>query len=272
MKKYIGNVSILAVLLVLTTNSSKAFCCCRANEAEENQESDRVFWGPNFRGILDILGEDEEQRNDDVRSLANSMVGKSKRAALLDADIALSAGDVDARSRSTGNTRLTHAALMGDVELVAMLLERKANINAVTIKGKTALMHASRNGRDDIVALLLRHGADINAQDAKGRSALVFAVIKSEEKDIVRRLIMAGSDCSLIRPESYFMRGVRMSDEMRTAIEQFEQERRAIERRAAECEIKHNDFGDSGDEKMNAEHNGPIIKAVCMHALAVVSN
>jgi hypothetical protein len=67
------------------------------------------------------------------------------------------------------------AALNGKTDIVAMLLQRGANINARTRSGVTALSAAASKGYADVVSLLLRNRANVNIKDNKGRTALDMA-------------------------------------------------------------------------------------------------
>ncbi|XP_059092196.1 protein TANC2-like isoform X3 [Tigriopus californicus] len=76
---------------------------------------------------------------------------------------------------------LTNAPLVsvfanqGYLDMVALLIEFGADINAINSNGMTALMFAAKQGHLDIVRLLFQHGAVINLIDKTEMSALVFA-------------------------------------------------------------------------------------------------
>ena len=75
-----------------------------------------------------------------------------------------------------GSTPLYHATSRGHVEVVKILLNYSANVNAVNNKGWSCLMNAAYFGRDDIVNLLLKYKAnpDIVRAEFDGKSALHF--------------------------------------------------------------------------------------------------
>ena len=64
-------------------------------------------------------------------------------------------------------------------------------------QGKTALMTAAENGDTEVVSLLLNNGADVNAQDNDnwGGTALMLAVIGGHA-DVVNALLENGADVS----------------------------------------------------------------------------
>lgn len=76
-----------------------------------------------------------------------------------------------------GWTALHYAAAAGDLDIMKLLLERHAYIDAESPTGMTPLMLAAREGMDDAVKLLLQEGADASLKDrAWGIDAAEFAV------------------------------------------------------------------------------------------------
>jgi ankyrin repeat protein len=64
-----------------------------------------------------------------------------------------------------------HAAVSnGDLEIVRMILERGADVNARQQNDYTALHGAAGAGRMDLVELLLAHGADPSAVTDDGKT------------------------------------------------------------------------------------------------------
>ena len=84
--------------------------------------------------------------------------------------------DVNAKGGLYGNA-LQAASSNGHKEIVQLLLERGADVNAVGSQGDygNALQAASSNGHKEIVQLLLERGADINAQGGLYGNALIAA-------------------------------------------------------------------------------------------------
>jgi ankyrin repeat protein len=58
-----------------------------------------------------------------------------------------------------------NAAGFGNKEVVELLLQRGADVNAKTQSGWTALMSAALSGQTEITKILLDAGADPNAKD-----------------------------------------------------------------------------------------------------------
>ena len=67
-------------------------------------------------------------------------------------------------------------------EIVAMLLEKGADINAQGGLYGSALQAASAEGKEEIVAMLLEKGADANAQDGIYGNMLLAATAQGKEK------------------------------------------------------------------------------------------
>ena len=68
------------------------------------------------------------------------------------------------------------AAYIGDFEIVELLIQEGADVNAVTKSGGyTALILAADNANTEMVKLLIDAEADVNAKDNNGRTALLAA-------------------------------------------------------------------------------------------------
>ncbi|XP_061884230.1 KN motif and ankyrin repeat domain-containing protein 4 isoform X1 [Entelurus aequoreus] len=81
-------------------------------------------------------------------------------------------GDVNARSRQTGQTALMLAVSHGRLAMVKLLLSCGADVNAQDGEGSTALMCASEHGHTHIARLLLETGhCDTSLTDKNGQNA-----------------------------------------------------------------------------------------------------
>ncbi|KAN0138107.1 Ankyrin repeat-containing domain protein [Lactarius tabidus] len=103
----------------------------------------------------------------------------------------------------SGNTALHFAASEGHLEVVRMLLELKAGANSLDSKGLTPLQRASRSMREryrDILRLLLDYGANVNAHDKSGNTALHFAASKGH-LEVARVLLELKADINSLNEE-----------------------------------------------------------------------
>ncbi len=99
-------------------------------------------------------------------------------------------------STFVGAQPLHLAAADGDVELVKLLLDRGAKINAATQDGWTALHFACLRADEGLVQLLLDRTADVSMTTGSGLSALSIATSEGD-REIVTLLLDRGASASL---------------------------------------------------------------------------
>ena len=95
--------------------------------------------------------------------------------------------DIEAKNYD-GNTALMYAAFWGKTEMVNLLLKRGANIEAKNDNGNTALMYAAYGGKTETVTRLLELGANIEAKDNDGNTALMYAADRGKIDTVVQLL------------------------------------------------------------------------------------
>jgi len=95
----------------------------------------------------------------------------------------------DADVNKPGWTPLHYAATGGHLEIMRMLLEASAYIDAASPNGSTPLMMAAMYGTTDAVKLLLEAGADPTLKNVLGLSAIDFA--RQTQKEDAVALIAA---------------------------------------------------------------------------------
>ena len=98
--------------------------------------------------------------------------------------------DINARSQSL-QTPL-HVSWFADeangAKVVQFLLERGADASARMARGSTPLHNASKCGRPEIARLLLEHGVDVEAEDREGLTPL--RVASGEGRDEIMKLLL----------------------------------------------------------------------------------
>lgn len=82
-----------------------------------------------------------------------------------------------------------------DPEVVEVIIERGADVNAEDSCGMTPLMHAAGlNPNPEVAGALIRAGANVNAKDHDGMTPLMFAADHADEFSCVQQLIDEGAD------------------------------------------------------------------------------
>jgi uncharacterized protein len=104
---------------------------------------------------------------------------------------------VDANSRDSSSkdarTALYHAAVFGYTDIAKRLLAKGAKVDlGAPASGQTPLMVAAFHENRDMVVLLLNSGAQVNAQDPAGDTPLTQAARKGNA-ELVSLLINAGA-------------------------------------------------------------------------------
>jgi ankyrin repeat protein len=94
--------------------------------------------------------------------------------------------------RRGGVTPLMHAAALGSVDTLKLLLDHGANVNARSAAGATALMWAAADPAK--VRLLVERGADVKAASESGRTALLLAAMSDQSAETVALLLARGAD------------------------------------------------------------------------------
>lgn len=112
-----------------------------------------------------------------------------KVAALL---IANPKTDIEIQDKS-GENAMMLAALNGDLELVNLLISKDAEVNK---KGWAPLHYAAANGNDNIVKVLLDHSAYVDAGSPNGTTPLMMAA-RGNHVSTVKLLLDNGADLTV---------------------------------------------------------------------------
>jgi len=100
------------------------------------------------------------------------------------------------RRNPHGDSALMLAAMLGHQEMVALMLERKPELNHA---GWNALHYAAFSGHAGTVALLVAAGSDVNLRAPNTQTALMLAA-KNGHFEVVRILAGARADTALRDP------------------------------------------------------------------------
>lgn len=95
-----------------------------------------------------------------------------------------------------GVTPLTQASRFDHADIVALLLDRGADINFQRPGNNTALIEAAVAGSRDVIQLLIARKADLNRTGLNGGTALALA-LSNEQYESARILLAAGADFHL---------------------------------------------------------------------------
>ena len=106
---------------------------------------------------------------------------------------------VNLRERRGGVTPLMHAAALGSLDTMRLLLDKGADVNAKSAAGATALMWAAADPAK--VRLLVERGADVKAVSESGRTALLLAAMSDQSAETVRLLLERGADAKALDRE-----------------------------------------------------------------------
>ncbi|KAL7791573.1 ankyrin repeat-containing domain protein [Trichoderma ceciliae] len=91
---------------------------------------------------------------------------------------------------------LMTAAVYGNKDIVELLLEKGANIEAQTLYNQTSLLFATEIGDASIIRLLLANGASLETKDFWNRTPLIMAIQRGL-KNIIDLFIEHGADINM---------------------------------------------------------------------------
>src|SRR3989338_3904576 len=101
--------------------------------------------------------------------------------------------EVNGKEPQIGATALIAASIMGHTEIMKLLVEKEANVNAADNNAFTPLIYSAAKGNVEGIKLLLEHGANVDTRNANGETALIRAAGEGHA-DVVRILIEKGAN------------------------------------------------------------------------------
>ena len=106
-------------------------------------------------------------------------------------DLIAAGADVNEKGKVSGP--LSCAVCWGRTDVVKVLIDNGADVNAKDDSGDTPLHWAAFTGARKITRMLIAAGADVNAKDSEGWTPLHMAALHGQGR-IVRMLLAAGAD------------------------------------------------------------------------------
>lgn len=100
--------------------------------------------------------------------------------------------DVNAKDAEHEQTPLMFAVIFAGVDMVRLLLESGAEVDARDDRGRTSLFYAPVSS--EMFGVLLRAGADVHARDEEGNTILMRKVSESAPLAEVEELLKLGID------------------------------------------------------------------------------
>ena len=90
--------------------------------------------------------------------------------------------EIDAVSQDRGYSAVMDAVWKSNKEIVELLVSKGANLNFVSRDGQTALILATGSGNFDICRILAENGADPTIKDRMGMSSIDYATLFKKEE------------------------------------------------------------------------------------------
>ncbi len=170
------------------------FLCGQVDDKEDNRNISLSSWTSSFLSQLkfeDLLG-----TRDSINAL--DPMGRSLLATVIDNDNEAVDLDLVALFIKRGadvniGMPLYLSIFHNQIEVVRLLLEGGADVNAIDDTGVTPLHLAAYHGRLKIAQLLLERGARINERDNNNKTPLIWA-IENNQLEVTQLLIEAGAN------------------------------------------------------------------------------
>jgi uncharacterized protein len=102
-----------------------------------------------------------------------------------------------------GDTALISAAYLGELKIVQLLIQAGADVDAVDADGQGALMAAAKGGHLSVAEALIEAGANVACVDARGRSVLHWAVIETDNEEVIQYLLAKGAPKDLVSADGF---------------------------------------------------------------------
>ncbi|KAJ9438249.1 Ankyrin repeat and KH domain-containing protein mask [Diplonema papillatum] len=190
-----------ATIDVFLTGREFSLAELRRLNIDERSDWQRQYWAAAFEGnthllrlLIEVGVSIESTRG---ASLKTALHFAAEHALFQVVELLVEAGaEVDADSQN-GWTPLCLAALHGDEKIAQYLIDAGANVNAVAER-KSALVHAIDSGNYEACRVLISGGADVNILSLD-YSPLMYAAA-SGHLPVVKLLVRSGADLNCTSP------------------------------------------------------------------------
>ena len=140
-----------------------------------------------------------EARDFANRPMLNCLMGSKDQNFIKEALILLLKNEslIDYRD-SFGRAPIHACANMGcDIDVLKILIENNADVNACSMHGITPLMLSSEKGDVSSLLFLIKNGANLNMQDLINNETAAHCAVKYGKHEILDALLKSGADFSL---------------------------------------------------------------------------
>ena len=132
--------------------------------------------------------------NDADKVLPKALMSACLRGEVAVVRVLLNAGFyVNTKDPETKDTPLMLAIRRNNLDLIGLLIKRKANVNAACEHGETPLLYACRFGDYCTISMLIDAKVDVNQKNDDGQTPLMYAS-ECGHQFIVEKLIFHGAD------------------------------------------------------------------------------
>ena len=109
--------------------------------------------------------------------------------------------DVNAQNEESATALIEASYIHNNLEVIRLLINAGANVNAQDYDGNTPVIIASQRGNLELLGLLINSGANVNAQDYDGNTPVIIAS-KMGNIELLELLINAGADPNIKNKEN----------------------------------------------------------------------
>ena len=112
-------------------------------------------------------------------------------------------GDVNAQTHQHNETPLHYAAQKDFAKVAAELIARGALLEDQQVHGNTPLMEAAGKGAVEVIRVLIDAGANVNAKGSETHYTALHRAAETDQSEVAKLLIQAGADVNAKSSEEY---------------------------------------------------------------------